>query len=225
MAVASKLTNPSRHGAATDSPAAAPVPNDRSLRLSRSVRNWQLVAGGLLLTTLSLPGGLVYVTSTPQVVPSSVEVDESSGAAVIKELQPRTVLDPLVTAAQRKRFLTEIRTLSTNDALVRRQMHAASQHCLAPAQQFRTHSSTENTLPATLKRRRVFPVHSVVSPRSPKRGRAHWKEPLVGPAGTVAAETAWDATRASALVQLQSQEQQQRRPRGRWIASLYGAHL
>jgi len=104
-------------------------------------------------------------------------------------------------------------------------MHAASQQCRAPAQQCRTHSSTENTLPATLKRRRVFPVHSVVSPRSPKRGRAHCKEQLVGPDGTVAAETAWDATSASALVQPQSQEQQQRCPRGRWIASLHWAHL
>src|SRR5262249_59313239 len=112
---------------------------------------------------------------------------------------------------------------STDDALVRRHMHAASQQCRAPAQQCRTHSSTENTLPATLKRRRVFPVHSVVSPRSPKRGRAHWQEPLVGPDGTVAAETAWDVTSASALVQPQSQEERQRRPRGRWSASLHGA--
>ncbi len=225
MAVASTLTNPSLHRAATDSPAAAPFPNDCSLCLSRSVRNWQLAAGGLRLTTRSLTAGLVSVTCTQQVVPSSVEVDKSSGVAAITERQPRTILDPLVIAAQRKHSLTEIRTFSTDDALVRRHMHAASQQCRALAQQFRTHSSTENTLPATLKRRRVFPVHIVVSPRSPKRGRAHWKEPLVGPAGTVAAETAWDATSASALVQPQSQEQQQRRPRGLWIASLHGAHL
>src|SRR5262249_48270148 len=104
------------------------------------------------------------------------EVDEAGSAAAIKEHQPRTALDPLVIAAQRTPVLTEIRTCSTDDALVRRHMHAASQQCRAPAQQCRTHSSTENTLPATLKRRRVFPVHSVVSPRSPKSRSAHWKE-------------------------------------------------
>src|SRR5215510_8723796 len=35
MAVAAKLTNPYLHGAATDSSAAAPFPNDRTLRSDR----------------------------------------------------------------------------------------------------------------------------------------------------------------------------------------------
>jgi type IV secretory pathway TrbF-like protein len=189
------------------------------------VRTWQQVAGRRLLTTLGLTEGLVYVTSTQQVMPSIVAVDEAGSAAAIKEHQPRTALDPLVITAQLKHSLAEIRTFSTDDALVRRQMHAASQYCLAPAQQFRTRSSTENTLPATLKRRRVFPVHIVISPRSPKSGQARWKEQLVRPDGTVAEETAWEATLEITLLQPQSQEERQRRPRGRWIASLYGAHL
>lgn len=57
MAVASTLTNPYLHGTARNSPAAATFPNDRSLRLSRSVRRRPLVAGGLVRTTLSLTGG------------------------------------------------------------------------------------------------------------------------------------------------------------------------
>ncbi len=224
MAVASNLTNPSRHGAAMDSPAAAPFHHDRPLCLSRSVRNWQLAAGGLRLTTRSLTAGLVYVPSTQQIVPSSVEGDESGGAAAITELQPRTALDPLVIAAQLKHSLTEIRTRSTDDEVVRRQIHAASQQCLVPAQQFQTRSSTENTSPATLKRGCVFPVHSVVSPRSPESGQARWQEQLLGPDGTVAEETEWEATLEITLLQPQSQEERQRRPRGLWIASLHGAH-
>ena len=199
--------------------------NERYLALATSIRNWQLIAAGLLLTTLGLGAGLVYVTSQQQVVPYIVEVDEAGSAAAIKELQPRTALDPLVIAAQLKRFLTEIRTISSDAELVRRQMNAAYQQCLEPAQRFLTVYYTENTVADLVKRGPLFPVHIAVTPASPKSWRARWKEQLIGPDGTVVEETDWEATIEIALVQPQSKAERERSPLGLWIASLHWAQL
>src|SRR5437867_3757236 len=79
--------------------------NERSLALATRMRTWQVLAAGLLLTTPGLGVGLVYITSPHQVVPYLVEVDEAGSAAAITALHPRTVLDPLVIAAQLTRFL------------------------------------------------------------------------------------------------------------------------
>src|SRR5438046_10757019 len=83
--------------------------NERYLTLATSIRNWQLIAAGLLLTTLGLGAGLVYVTSQQQVVPYIVEVDEAGSAAAIKELQPRPALGPLVVGGERQRSHTQSR--------------------------------------------------------------------------------------------------------------------
>src|SRR5438128_858208 len=126
--------------------------NERSLALATRMRTWQVLAAGLFLTTLGLGAGLVSVTSPHQVVPYLVEVDEAGSAAAIKALQLRTALDPLVIAAQLARFLTEIRTISSDAELMRRQMNAAYQQCLEPAQRFLTAYYTENTVADLVKR-------------------------------------------------------------------------
>src|SRR5262249_60464141 len=108
----------------------------------RSGHTWPQVGGRQVRTAHGLTEGLVYVTSTQQVMPSSGEVHEADSAAAIKEHQPRTALDPLVIAAQRTPLLTEIRTCSTDDALVRGNMHPASQQSHAPAQRTRATPTT-----------------------------------------------------------------------------------
>jgi type IV secretory pathway TrbF-like protein len=205
--------------------AARHVHNERYLSLAKSVRNWQLIAGGLLLANVGLTGGLVYVTGKQQVIPYVVEVDEAGSAAAIKALQPRTALDPLVVRAHLRRFLTDLRTISTDEELVRRQMNAAYHQCLEPAQNFLTAYYTENRLADLVKRGRTFPVHLTVTPLSPQSWRARWKEQLVGPDGTVVEESDWEATIEIALVQPQSAAERERSPLGVWIAQLHWAQV
>jgi type IV secretion system protein VirB5 len=205
--------------------AARHVWNERYLSLAKSIRNWQVMAGGLLLSNLGLAGGLAYVTSRQQIVPYIVEVDEAGSAAAIKDLQPRIVLDPLVVATQLKRFLTEIRTISPDEELVRRQMNAAYRMCLEPAQNFLTAYYTDNTLADLVRRGRTFPVQISVTPLSSKSWRARWKEQLVSPDGKVQEESDWEATIEIALVQPQNRAERERSPLGLWIAQLHWVQI
>ena len=118
--------------------AARHVHNERYLSLSTSIRNWQLVAGGLLLANVGLAGGLVFVTNKQQIAPYIVEVDAAGTAAAIRELRAEAVHDPLILSALLKHWLTQIRTISTDEELTRRQMNAAYHMCLSSAQHYLT---------------------------------------------------------------------------------------
>ena len=117
--------NPYLNGVTPEYPAAAAFLNDRYMQLARSVRNWQLMAGGLLLTTLSLTGGIVYVTSQQQLLPYLVQVDDAGSAAVIKELRASSVIDPRVLQALLTHWLRDIRTIPADGQALQRQMNAA----------------------------------------------------------------------------------------------------
>ena len=199
------------------------VQNERYMSLAKNVRNWQLMSGGLLLLSLGLGGALVYTMNKQHVVPYTVEIDEAGIAVAIRELRPTTALDPLVVRAQLARFIKDIRTISTDDELVRRQMNNAYQICLEPAQNYLTTYYTENKIADLVKRGRVFPIHLTVSPISEKSWRVRWKEHLLGPDGTVAEETQWEATIEIAIVLPQNKEEREHSPLGLWIASLHWA--
>src|SRR5215207_4220398 len=166
--------------AATDSHnpylAARYIHNERYCSLTRSIRNWQLVGGALLLANIGLSSGLVYVTSKQQIAPYMVEVEAAGSAVAIRELRANTVQDPLVVATLLKRFLTDIRTLSTDAALRQRQMNTAYRMCLAPAQNYIAAYYTQNKIMDTLRNGRTFVLNISLSPLSQTSWRARWKE-------------------------------------------------
>jgi len=200
--------------------AARYVHNERYCSLTKSIRNWQLVGGALLLANIGLASGLVYVTSKQQIAPYLVEVDAAGSAVAIRELRAETVQDPLVVATLLKRFLTDIRTLSTDTELRARQMNTAYRMCLAPAQHYLTTYYTENKIDELLQRGRTFPLNISLTPISAKGWRARWKEQTLAEDGSLRAEQEWEATIEIALVLPQSKEERQFSPLGVWIAQL-----
>jgi len=217
MSTATELQNPYL--------AARHIYNERYLSLSKSIRNWQLTAGGLLLANTALTGGLVHVTGKQQVAPYVVEVDAAGSAAAIRELRAEAVHDPLVIAALLKRFLVEIRTVSTDAELVRRQMNAAYRMCLQGAQAFLAAYYTEHPVAELAKRGRTFPLNVTVTPLSPTSWRARWKEQLLSDDGTTIAESEWEATIEVALVLPRTADERQRSPLGLWVANLQWAEV
>ena len=63
--------------------AARYVDNERYCSLTKSIRNWQLVGGALLLANIGLTSGLVYVTSRQHIAPYIVAVDAAGSAVAI----------------------------------------------------------------------------------------------------------------------------------------------
>lgn len=210
--------------AATDSHnpylAARYIHNERYCSLTRSIRNWQLVGGALLLANIGLTSGLVYVTSQQQIAPYIVEVDAAGSAVAMQELRAQTVQDPVVVAALLKRFLTDIRTVSTDTALRVRQMNTAYRMCLSPAQNYISAYYTANTVENMLREGRTFPLHISLNPMSPTSWRARWKEQTLSEEGTIRAEHEWEATIEIALVLPQNKDERQYSPLGVWVKSL-----
>jgi type IV secretion system protein TrbF len=205
--------------------AARYVHNERYCSLTKSIRNWQLVGGALLLANIGLASGLVYVTSRQQIAPYIVEVDAAGSAVAIRELRAEAVHDPVIVGTLLKRFLTDIRTVSTDAELRRRQMNSAYRMCLESAQNYLTAYYTENTIGDVLQRGRTFPVNISLSPLTATGWRARWKEQTLGEDGTLRAEHEWEATIEIALVLPQSKDERQFSPLGVWIANLQWAEV
>src|SRR5262245_29224403 len=200
--------------------AARYVHNERYCSLTKSIRNWQLVGGALLLANIGLSSGLVYVTSKQQIAPYIVEVDAAGSAVAIRELRAEAVQDPLVVATLLKRFLTDIRTLSTDAELRARQMNTAYRMCLAPAQNYLTAYYTENRIDDLLRQGRTVPLNISLTPISTNGWRARWKEHTLAEDGSLRSEHDWEATIEIAFVLPQSKEERQFSPLGVWIAQL-----
>ena len=201
--------------------AARHVHNERYLSLSKIIRNWQLVTGGLLLANVGLASGLVFVTNQQQIAPYIVEVDAAGTAAAVRDLRAETVQDPLVLTALLKHWITQIRTISTDTQLTDRQMNAAYHMCLSTAQNYLTAYYTENALAVLRQCGRTFPVNISLTPLSPKSWRARWKEQTLGEDGSVRSEQEWEATIEIALVLPQSKEERQFSPLGVWVTNVH----
>ena len=197
--------------------AARHVHNERYLSLSTSIRNWQLVAGGLLLANVGLAGGLVLVTNKQQIAPYIVEVDAAGTAAAIRELRAEAVHDPLILSALLKHWITQIRTISSDEELTRRQMNTAYHMYLSSAQNYLTAYYTENTLASLQQRGRTFPVNVTLTPLSPQSWRARCKDQQLARDGSEKALTAGQALIAIALLLLHSYDGQQHPPVGEGI--------
>src|SRR4029453_4341632 len=205
--------------------AARHVHNERYLSLTTSIRNWQLVAGGLLLANVGLAGGLVFVTNKQQIAPYIMEVDAAGTAAAIRELRAEAVHDPLILSALLKHWLTQIRTISTDEELTRRQMNAAYHMCLSSAQNYLTAYYTEHPLASLQQRGRTFPLNVRLTPLSPQSWRARWKEQTLGEDGAVRSEQEWEATIDITLVLPRSKEERQFSPLGVWVTNVQWAEV
>lgn len=217
---------PYLNGVTPDYPAAAAFTNDRYMKLAASVRNWQLIAGGLLISSLTLTGGIVYVTSRQQIVPYLIAVDDAGSAAVVKELRASSVVEPRVIQALLTHWLKDIRTIPADGLAMQRQMNAAFGMCLQEAQHYiDAYYRSVTPLVETQKQGRVFPQQITLTPVTETTWRARWKEQHLAQDGAEKALTEWEATIEIALILPRSHAEQQRSPLGVWIARVQWAQL
>jgi type IV secretory pathway TrbF-like protein len=174
--------------------------NERYLQLSRTIRNWQLIAGGLVLSTLSLAGGLVVVTQQQKVVPYIVEVDELGVARYVNEVRPQAVHEPVVVSADLGQYIRELRTITPDRRLLREQTTLAWRRSLPPAQQTIRAFYTDNKIEEILQKGRILPTRLQVTPLSEKTYRAVWVDEFTGLDGTLLTEVPWEATIEVALI-------------------------
>ena len=217
---AGETTNPYLAGVQPMDNAAATFRNDRYLRIANNAKNWRLGFFGVLGLAGGLAGGLVYVSAQQHIVPYVVEVDEAGSARAMVELRARTVEDPLVVQAILRKWLQDLRTLTTDVEVNHRRTQDAYGMALEPAQHVIATYYHDTPPEEVLKRGRSFPIKIVLQPAAGRTWRARWVEQLLDHDGHVIEESNWEALIEVALVLPTTREERQRSPLGIWVANL-----
>jgi len=212
--------NPYLAGVQPEDNAAASFTNDRYFKLANNAKNWRLAFFAVLFCAGLFAAGLVYVTSKQQVVPYIVEVDAAGSARALAELRAQTVEDPLVIQALLRKWVQDIRTLTTDAEANHRRTQEAYGMALDSAQKtigqyFREHPPEETT-----QRGRRFPVKITLQPVSARTWRVRWHEQFVSVEGQVMEDTEWEAVIEVALVMPTTSDERHRSPLGVWVATL-----
>jgi type IV secretory pathway TrbF-like protein len=160
------------------------------------------------------------VSNRQQIVPYVVEVDEAGSARMITEVRASAVHDPVVIQAMLRKWLQDIRTLSSDHDANQRRTQDAYGMALEPAQKVIAAYYQETPPEQLLARGRVFPVKITLHAVNATTWRARWHEQLLEENGRVREETAWEATIDIALVLPKTKDERLRSPLGLWIANL-----
>ena len=143
--------------------------DERYADLVLGKRNWQIAAGGLLLLSLILAGGMVWLVSRSRYIPYVVEVDKLGYALTVPQpLTPTSVPD--VTARMQRyevaAFIRNARSV-TSDAQVEHQMlNALLAHARGAADRFLDayyHSGGFTHNPSSSRRSKPFRSRSIRS--------------------------------------------------------------
>jgi type IV secretion system protein TrbF len=197
--------------------AARYIHNERYCSLTKSIRNWQLVGGALLLANIGLASGLVYVTSQQQIAPYIVEVDAAGSAVAIRDLMATSVQDPRVIGLQLTDWILKIRRLSTDATLRKLDTDKAFAICLTPAQNYIRAYYADNPVAETLKHGAVYPKDILVVPRTEKSWSASWREEIQNAEGNPIAIRKWEALIEIALVLPTKKSERDVAPLGVWV--------
>lgn len=200
--------------------AAATFLNDRYLKIANNAKNWRLGFFGVLVVAGGLAGGLVSVTNHQQVIPYLIEVDEAGSARAVAELRARTVEDPLVVQAILRKWLQDLRTLTTDSEANHRRTQEAYAMALEPAQHVIATYYHDSSPEDVLQRGRSFPIKITLQPLAGRTWRARWVEQLLDHDGHVVEERNWEGLIEIALVLPKTREERQRSPLGIWVANL-----
>ncbi len=178
--------------------------DERYADLVLGKRNWQIAAGGLLLLSLILAGGMVWLVSRSRYIPYVVEVDKLGYALTVPQpLTPTSVPD--VTARMQHyevaAFIRNARSV-TSDAQVEHQMlNALLAHARGAADRFLDayyHSGgfTHNPFKLAEKQTVSIQIDSILQ-LSPSSYQVRWSEQE---GVVIGAPTHWEAVLQTQIV-------------------------
>ena len=102
-------------------------------------RNWQIAAAGLLALSLTLAGGMVWLTTRSRYVPFVVEVDKLGyGLTIPQPLTPTTIPDVATRMEQYEvaAFIRNARSVSSDPQVEQQMLNALLAHARGAADRF-----------------------------------------------------------------------------------------
>jgi type IV secretion system protein TrbF len=141
--------------------------DERYADLVLGKRNWQIAAGGLLLLSLILASGIVWISNRSRYIPYVVEVDKLGYALTVP--QPLTpVVLPDVTARMERyevaAFIRDARSVTSDSQVEHQMLNALLAHTRDAADRFLDeyyHSDNFSHNPSRSPKSRPFPFRSI----------------------------------------------------------------
>jgi type IV secretion system protein TrbF len=171
-------------------------------------RNWQIAAGGLLVVTLILASGLVWLTTRSRFIPYVVEVDKLGYSLTVP--QPLTTASvPDVTARMQRyevaAFIRNARAVSTDPQVEHQMLNSLLAHARGAADRFLDdyfHSDGFSHNPFKIAEKQTVPVEiDSILRLSPQSYQVRWTEEEHDLNGVAfGAPTHWEAVLQTQIV-------------------------
>jgi len=162
---------------------AAQVWDDRIGSARVQAKNWRLCALGCVLVSLVAVGGLVYQSSTRQIVPYVVEVDSQGQVRTVGPAQVAYVPSQALVEKHVSDFVRDIRTLPSDPVVLRQQWQRAYGLVTPRGGALLTALNRDQPPESTLGKQMVTVTVERVLPVSERSYDVRWTETTFGPQG------------------------------------------
>jgi len=193
---------------------------DERIGASRvQAKNWRLMAFGCFALSASLSGALVWQSMQSRVTPYVVEVDKFGEARAVAPVTETYHPADAQIAWHLARFITNVRGVSTDPVLVRRNWLAAYDFATDRAALFLNEYATTNDPFAQIGTRSVSVQVTSVVRASDNSFQVKWTEQIYA-RGSLARTTRWTAILTTIIQPPRSADQLRKNPLGLFVSAI-----
>lgn len=167
--------------------------DDRFADLARGKRNWQVVAGALLLGNLVMSIALGWLSTQSRITPFVVEVDKLGQAVAFGPAERLGKTEERLIVYQLSIYIFNLRTVLSDERAQQEILTRAYDYTRGPAMSFlNSHFSKQNPFEGAEANRVRVEVHSIL-PLAEGSWQVQWSETEMSSSGTVTESTHWQA--------------------------------
>jgi type IV secretion system protein TrbF len=202
--------------------------DERYADLVLGKRNWQIAAGGLLLLSLILAGGMVWLISRSRYIPYVVEVDKLGYALTVPQALTPTSVPDVAARMQRYEiaaFVRNARSVSSDPQVEHQMLNSLLAHARGPADRFLDayyHSDSFSHNPFKLAEKQTISIQiDSILQLSPSSYQVRWSEQQRDLNGVVTGvPTHWEAVLQTQVVPPNSDDAIVSNPLGFYVTQI-----
>lgn len=214
------LESPFVTGALVETPAAGAFYHDRSFLAANNARNWRLGFFAAVACALGLTAAIVALVGKQEEYHYLVKVYESGQTETVPLTPGVSVADAEVVPWLLRRWLEDVRTLTTDMEANKRRVAVAYKMCGEDAQKTVAASLQNPTPEERIQHGAIFPTKISVRQVSADTWVLYWKEEQRREDGVVVAVVPWEATLHVLLAPPTTRTEREASPVGVWISQI-----
>jgi type IV secretion system protein VirB5 len=212
--------NPYVAGALVSTPAAGAFYHDRSYLAAQNARNWRLGFFASVACCLGLTAGIIHLANKQREYHYLDKVYESGQTETLALTPGLTTADGEVVSWILRRWIEDLRTLTTDMEANKRRTALAYRMCGEAAQKVIAAFFKDFPPEERVTRGPIFPKKMYVRQVGEKTWVLQWREEQKREDGVVVADTPWQATIEVLIAPPQTRTEREASPTGVWVAKL-----